>query len=353
MSHIALLIPYTHEAGVLASVEYDYPEFRAEIPSWFEPLEHTWTWHPITVNGPPGTRVADVLASYHGRTDVVVFNLCDGTDEDGVPGVSTLRGIRSSALPWTGGDERFYSLSTYKTHMKWVWDVNHILTAPWMFLGPWVSVFDESIPMLIKPDVSAASLGITLQSRVVGNEALTRQLENNKKRWPCRFNGWFAEDVWFAEAFIDGPEYTVFVIDGPNGPEALIPAERVFSPLLPPEERYLTRERYTEVYIEETPPPPGHEYCRIAKAPESAIKSIQDLAVSAYQAVCGRGYARVDIRQDAKTGKYFVLEVNSNCGLSFAAGSYTGEILRLSASGMHEVTDRIIKAALIRSSQKI
>lgn len=349
MSHIALLIPYTYEAGRLASAEYDYPEFRAEIPSWFEPLGHTWAWHPVALGGPPGSQVADVLAPYQGRTDVVVYNLCDGTDADGVPGVSTLQGIRASRLPWTGGDERFYTLSTYKTHMKWLWNTKRIPTAPWMFLGPlgsirddvpWGSFYDGHTPMLIKPDASAASLGITLQSRVVGKEALRRQWEDNNKRWPGRFSG------WFAEAFVEGPEYTVFVIDGPEGPEALVPAERVFSPLLPPEERYLTRERYTEVYIEETPPPPGHEYCRIARAPEHVIRPLQDLAIAAYRAVYGRGYARVDIRQDARTGVYFVLEVNTNCGLSFAAGSYTGEILRLSVSGMHEVTERILQAAV-------
>jgi len=66
----------------------------------------------------------------------------------------------------------------------------------------------------------------------------------------------------------------------------------------------------------------------------------------AYKAVHGRGYGRVDLRRDRKTGEFQVLEVNAQCGLS-EDELYTsiGAILRFAKIPYHRAVRAILQAA--------
>jgi D-alanine-D-alanine ligase len=77
------------------------------------------------------------------------------------------------------------------------------------------------------------------------------------------------------------------------------------------------------------------------------------LSKRAYAAVKGRGYTRIDIRQDAKTGKLYVLEANAQCGLS-EDENYTsiGAILKASDVSFTQVVYAILIDALRRRSPK-
>ncbi len=49
---------------------------------------------------------------------MVVFNLCDGIEVDGYPGIQTVRALEKSGLAFTGADTAFYELTTPKTLLK-------------------------------------------------------------------------------------------------------------------------------------------------------------------------------------------------------------------------------------------
>ena len=72
--------------------------------------------------------------------------------------------------------------------------------------------------------------------------------------------------------------------------------------------------------------------------------------MDAYVACGGRGYTRIDIRQDMHTGKLYMLEANAQCGLS-EDENYTsiGAILKVSGVSFTQVIAEILKDALRRS----
>ncbi len=81
------------------------------------------------------------------------------------------------------------------------------------------------------------------------------------------------------------------------------------------------------------------------------IPALQQLTLDAYMAVHGSGYARIDIRMDAKTKKLYVLEVNSQCGLSEDEDHTSiGAILRVSGKSFAQLIIEIIKDALLKKS---
>lgn len=120
--------------------------------------------------------------------------------------------------------------------------------------------------------------------------------------------------------FLGGREFTIAV----DNDRAYHPVERVFETgqLISP-----ANGTKTERVV------PDHE--------EKLIREIQNAAFSAYKAVEGSCYGRVDLRQDSITGKVYVLEVNNTC--SMADDSY----FEISSSKMGyskiNILDNIIK----------
>jgi D-alanine-D-alanine ligase len=135
----------------------------------------------------------------------------------------------------------------------------------------------------------------------------------------------------FAERFVDGPEFTVFVIadrNAPGGARAYPPVQRLFHSALPSDERFLSYDRYWSEYKEEPRLPEGEPFYRYGLAPGRLRDRLADLAVRAFLALDGIGYGRVDIRLEERTDQLFVLEVNANCGLSGDRETSVGESRR-------------------------
>jgi D-alanine-D-alanine ligase len=80
------------------------------------------------------------------------------------------------------------------------------------------------------------------------------------------------------------------------------------------------------------------------------VPALKQLSLDAYKACGGKGYTRIDIRQDAGTGKLYMLEANAQCGLS-EDEDYTsiGAILKVSGISFTEIIAEILKDALRRS----
>jgi D-alanine-D-alanine ligase len=156
----------------------------------------------------------------------------------------------------------------------------------------------------------------------------------------------------FVEQFISGPEYTTFITGSADDPANCIvyePVERVFHESLPDTEKFLSFDRLWEIYEDETPMPSNENFYEYKKVSASLAKKLKKLSYDAYKACGGKGYTRIDIREDASTGKLYMLEANAQCGLS-EDENYTsiGAIIKASGVSFTAVIVEVLKDALRR-----
>jgi D-alanine-D-alanine ligase len=335
-------VPYEVREGRLEGFDFDTVQSKRELAQAFRELDLAWVWQAIVA-----TNVTEMVKQA-GREESIVLNLCDGIEDRGTPGPCVVRALELAGIPFTGADSEFYKISTSKLTMKEMMIAADVPTPAFEALTGSVTGVCARVgtPLLVKPDVSAASGGLFLRSKVSRDEEVAALREELVSAPMPRFCD--ARSV-FAERFIDGPEFTVFVLGNWRDPESvrcLPPAERVFNASIPDEEKFLSYERYWGLYREESPPPDGRAFYSYEACDPRLSPAIEEISKRAYVAVRGRGYARVDLRMDRATGELFVLEVNANCGLSEDDQTSTGCILKIAGMRLSELLNMILRDAL-------
>ncbi|KAF9360116.1 hypothetical protein BGX26_010458 [Mortierella sp. AD094] len=298
--------------------------------------------------------------------DLVVFQLCDGTELDGYPGVSVMYELEKRKIAYTGADSAFYILSTSKPVLKRELQASHVPTSAFQEFSEPVKMADlENIineigfPMVVKPSISYASIDISTSSVVHTPTQLLEQInrspsacnpdvvvpdqielcQEKEREQREHKNGVISKaflnennmgidietPTVFVERFLAGREFTVLMVgDEEWGVKVYPVAERAFDPKLGKFERILAFDKYWEGYDLEG----GHgkeddeEFCKYQMANEAWQDQLQEIAKNAYLALRGTGYGRVDIRTlDMDNCEPVVLEVNANCALSFEKDS--------------------------------
>ncbi len=347
-----VLAPFVETNDDNLDYYYDFTQSIEEYSTAFKNLGIAWKWQQVTNENYKS--VIDFIISGNASENVVVINLCDGDEINKAPGINVIKHLKKSGLCFTGADEYFYRITTSKISMKEVFESKNISTPPWQILTE-ENVKTNSVfktlgsPVIVKPAISGGSLGVGINSVVKNVSDLRKQYEKLQEG----YHGWkLANGGVIAEKFIDGPEFTTLIIG--NGSSAkdckvFLPVERVFNPSLPSVEKFLSFDRLWEMYEEETPVKDEEDFYTY-QAPENyLVESICKLSLDAYRAVRGRGYCRVDLRMDSTTGKLYVLEVNSQCGLSDDENfTSIGAILRLSGNSFDSMIVDIIKEAINR-----
>ncbi|MES2125486.1 MAG: hypothetical protein V4503_12440 [Gemmatimonadota bacterium] len=345
-----VLAPHLDTSDPNLACYNDYTQSHAEFERAFAALAIPWRWELVT-GGAVQATVERIAHESVGRTPVV-FNLCDGDGLNGIPGVDVIHHLERLGLCYTGADARFYELTTSKIVMKAAFDAAGVPTPAWEVVTGDASDAEGILsrvgsPLILKPAVSAGSMGLTVNSVVHDAESLRREVALLHEG----YRGWNLSDGGVvAERFIAGREFTTFLVgssDAPGERRVFPPVERVFHQSLPATEQFLSFDRLWEIYERETPLGQGEYLWEYAQAPAALTTTIEDLSWCAYAAVHGRGYGRVDLRQDAVTGALFVLEVNSQCGLS-EDEDYTsiGAILRFAGGTFSGVVDAVVAEAL-------
>lgn len=344
------LIPYSITDGKWDGGEYDYPAYRSEVRSWFKNLGLPYRWVPVLHGNLDKTM--EKLREYFRSGDILAFNFCDGCEKDGIPGISVVRALEDSQIPFTGASHEFFYRASSKMIMKEKLVREKVPTAPFLYIDKPEDVSRlgsvVGYPALFKPNIASASWGIFVKSCVTNEQAAVDYAK------------WYLSDDYrkeyglFAEKFVDGPEFTVFVLSDPESPlgvQVYPPAERHINPAFPRYERFLSYGRYWEEYsAEETPPPAGEKFVVYKSADPKLCDRIADTARRAYLAVNGKGYSRVDIRMEERTGELFVLEVNSKPGFSAEGYCSLGNILRLAGLSILPLISDVLKDAFRRSS---
>ena len=349
-----VLVPHLETTDQNLAWYCDFTQSRDEFRRAFEALGLAWKWQQVTMAN--HQRVIAGLARRSTGHTPVVFNLCDGDESNGVPGLSVIRCLEARGMRYTGSDVRFYDGTTSKIDMKLAFERANVPTAPWATVprdGRGAAAIVEKLggPLILKPAVSAGSMGVTTKSVVHTAEELRAQM----KRLRTGYHGWdLTTGGVFVERFVIGREFTTFIVgshDAPSRKMVYPPVERCFHAALPEMERFLSFDRLWGLYEEEQPiGGENDDLWQYRPLGRGEAKRVREVSWAAYAAVRGRGYGRVDLRQDAKTGELAVLEVNAQCGLS-EDENYTsiGAILRFAGKPFHHAVEAILTAALPRT----
>jgi D-alanine-D-alanine ligase len=122
---------------------------------------------------------------------------------------------------------------------------------------------------------------------------------------------------WFAECFVEGREFNLSVLDGPDGAVVLPAAELIFTDFPEDKPRIVSyAAKWDEDSFEYRNTTRSFEF---ASADEPLLAELTTLARRSWDVFALRGWARVDFRVD-RDGRPWILEVNANPCLSPDAG---------------------------------
>ncbi len=334
---------------------YDFSQSIAEYTKTFAELNINWQWQPVTM-----ANYADIIDTIVAEKETgifvpLVFNICDGDEVNGTPGVSVVKLLESKELIYTGSDEYFYTITTSKIPMKEAFDLHGVPNANWEAIKTKEQytngIFDRlGTPIIVKPSVSGGSMGVGIKNVVENKTELNEQVA----KMFDGYRGWnLAADGLIAESFINGAEYTVLIVGSYNQPQSAkiyTPVERIFHPSLPDKEKFLSFDRLWEIYEDEAAMPGEENFYEYQIPDAGLIEAIQQISWDAYVSCKGMGYTRVDVRMDAATKKLYVLEVNAQCGLSEDENfTSIGAILRVSNKTFAGLVVEIINDAFLRN----
>ncbi len=349
-----VLAPYLESSDDNINYYYDFSQSIDEYTRTFESLGVAWKWQPVTMNDYASVINNIIKENESDSRTHIVFNICDGDEVNGTPGISVVRLLEASGLIYTGSDEYFYEITTSKIPMKNAFDQAGVPTPDWEAIHSRTQNLKGiteklGVPLIVKPSVSGGSMGVGIRNVVSSESEMNEQVQQMFDG----YRGWqLTSDGIIAESFINGPEYTVLIVgsyDEPETARVYEPVERIFHPSLPDKEKFLSFDRLWEIYEEETEMPEQGNFYEYQVPDAALVEQIKKISWDAYVATKGTGYTRADVRMDKDSKKMYVLEVNAQCGLS-EDENYTsiGAILRLSDNSFSDLVVAIIHDAYQR-----
>lgn len=289
--------------------------------------------------------LADLRDRLIGAAPDAVFNLVEALNGTGrllhlFP--SLLDALR---VPYTGASAEALFLTSNKVLAKTWLEAHGISTPPWV--GPCDGRSMCAVPpagrrperWIIKSVWEHASIGLDEKAFLDGTG--TDDLPLLLRQRAPQLGG-----ACFAEAFIEGREFNLSVLQGPAGPRVLPPAEILFEGFAPDQPRIVDYRAKWD--------PSAYEYhhtprCFDFEPQDSAlIEALKDLALRCWHIFGLSGYARVDFRVDAMN-RPWVLEINANPCLSPDAG-FAAAIAQAGLS-FEQAVDEIIGACLCKAPQ--
>jgi D-alanine-D-alanine ligase len=154
---------------------------------------------------------------------------------------------------------------------------------------------------------------------------------------------------WFAERFVEGREFNLSVLDGPDGAVVLPAAELIFTDFPEDKPRIVSyAAKWDEDSFEYRNTARSFEF---ASADESLLAELTILARRSWDVFALRGWARVDFRVD-RSGRPWILEVNANPCLSPDAG-FTAAVDRAGLTFADAVARILATAGCVARSPEV
>ena len=235
----------------------------------------------------PGLRCPTELAKE--KFDRVFISLHGRYGEDG-----TIQGLLDLlSLPYTGSGVLASALSIDKIATKQIWLSNGLSTPEFEELtadSNWNAVVKKlGLPLIVKPAHEGSSLGLTKVKSVDELPAAYELAAGLDKKV-------------IAETCIVGDELTCPLVGQGNTAEAL-PVIKI----IPPQANYDFHHKY---FSNET-----QYLCPTGLTPE-VNERVQELALASYKVLGCRTWGRADVMLDQKTGKPYLLEMNTSPGMT-------------------------------------
>lgn len=272
-------------------------------------LGHTHFCMPLTLDLQTAVRM---LARH--RADLV-FNLVESMGGKGRLIHLFPYCLDAMPLPYTGAPAQAMLLTSNKTLAK-TWLRNAAIATP-VWVGPWPGDADkvgcadtDRRSWIVKSVWEHASIGL-------GPESIIENTDPTEAHAALAGRASSLGGACFAEAFVDGREFNLSLLTGPNGPEVLPPAEIVFEGYTDDMPRIVDyRAKWDEQAFEYHHTPRRFDFDAVDG---DLLERLKTIALDCWQAFGLAGYARVDFRV-AADGTPFVLEINANPCIAPDAG---------------------------------
>jgi D-alanine-D-alanine ligase len=267
----------------------------------------------------------------------LIFNLCESVGDESthemfVAGIYELMGV-----PYTGAGAFTLGMCQNKVRTKQVLSFHKIRVPRFALYKNANEVvedeFDLRFPVIVKPSLEDASVGIDNGSIVDNFPAL-------RKRVRTIFQNY--DQPALVDEYIEGRELNVAII-GNRRPITLPISEIDFSGLPDGFPRIVT---YNAKWVEGTDEYKGTVGVCPAPIGVEVERQAKEIALKAYRIMGCRDYARVDMRLD-KNNNLYVIEVNPNPDISDDAGF--ARSARAYGLSFDEVINKIVEYALART----
>ena len=282
-----------------------------------------------------GSEIAPFVATLEAARPDLVFNLCEGFWGESGRELHLAALFELLHLPHSGSPALTLGLTQNKALTKDLLIRHGLPTPSYLLVQPGAELpapFPLQWPVIVKPSLEDASLGITCESVVSDEKSLRMRVRYIHERY---------RQGALVEEFIEGREFNAAVF-GDSSLESLPVAEIRFHQGLA-----RTIVSYSGKWLEDS-----HEYAAtepVCPAPlESEVQQrIQQLAVEACRLTGCRDYARVDFR--LRDGIPYILEVNANPDISPEAG--LARAARVAGIDYPSLIDRIVKMTIARKEK--
>jgi len=241
-----------------------------------------------------------LVAALDGFDPHLVFNLVEDVPEgpDEVYRAAEYTDLRG--FPHTGASAKALRRLGRKPGMK------AMLSDAGLPVPPGLGQADPDTRYIIKSVTEHASIGLDASSVVTGTGAAVIKLAEREHS---------QGGEWFAEAYIDGREFNVALLERAQGVDVLPIAEILFKEHVGDAPKIVG---YAEKWDTESP-----AYRNTPRAfperEEPLFAELERLSLAAWELFGLTGYARVDFRVD-RDGHPFILEINANPCLAADAG---------------------------------
>lgn len=264
----------------------------------------------------------------------LLFNVVEAVEGSGYLAGQAIAMFDKLGIPYTGNRSEPVVTTCDKPRAKEMLAEAGLPTPAWSMPPAWDDI-DDTCSYIVKSAREDASIGIDDNAVVRGRAAIRARAELCAERY---------EGDWFAEAYIDGREFNVAVLEENGRPRVLPMAEMRFEewPDGKPKVVGYTA-KWDESSLDSTNTVRDFTW---AKREPELNANLRDLAIRAWDLFGLRGYARVDFRVDAE-GNPFILELNPNPCIEPEAGF--GAAAREAGYEYHELIRRIVNAALPRA----
>lgn len=296
--HIRKLVPVIHGAPAPGRPDEEDTRLNAElIAAALERLGYESEIVEVDLD-------LSALERLRQRNAYAVFNLVEGNRGDGRLSHLACAVLDHLDLPYTGARTEGVFLTLTKSLTKRTLRAAGLPTADWWPTGEGA---ESEARVIVKSDAEHASYGMDAGSVVPGARAAAEIVARQ-----ARFGGRF-----IAEAFVEGREFNVALLETAEGPLVLPIPEIPFDELPPNRPRIVD---YEAKWIEDSAAYRATTRRFGLEQTDPALAArLAEIARGCWDVFGLRGYARVDFRV-SEGGEPFVLEVNANPCLAPDAG---------------------------------